>query len=139
MRHAFLSLGLLVILTSVYLDTQGRGAIAAAVGAKWSPSAILRAKLNGVFAGCSTALTIVLLMVLAENPELAPDVAVFAAALSLFHAAVHVATYHLLLRRLQAGGTAPSRTIDQFLDPRRLSYLDMAFYWAVVFALVSRT
>jgi hypothetical protein len=138
MLHDFLAVGLLVALATVYLDTHARDPIVLAVGADWSPSAARRRKINGIMAGCSIGLTGLLFMAAAENGRLVAEIAEFAAALSLFHAAIHAATYHLLLRRLQAGGRAPARTIDQFLDPRRFSYLDMAAYWAGVFALIER-
>ena len=138
MLHDLLAVGLLVALGGVYLDTHARGPIAQAVGAGWSPSAARRAKLNGVMAGSSIGLTGLLLMAARANGRLLPDIAELAATLSLFHATIHAATYHLLLRRLQTGGHVPSPTIDQFLDPRRLSYLDLAAYWAAICALVLR-
>jgi hypothetical protein len=63
-------------------------------------------------------------------------IAEVAAALSLFNAAVHATTYHLLLRRAQIGQIVPASVVDQFLDPWRLSYLDMAVYWAAIFVIV---
>jgi hypothetical protein len=125
-------------LAGVYMDTYARDPIARAVGQSWSPSAVDRGKMNILMAGCSIGLTGLLFMAAAKDGRLVSELAEFAAALSLFHAAIHAATYHLLLRHLQAGGRAPSRTIDQFLDRRRLSYLDLAAYWAFIFALIER-
>jgi hypothetical protein len=138
MLRDVLAVGLLLALASVYLDTHARHPIAQAVGQAWSPSAASRSKINAIMAGCSICLTGLLFLAAARDGRLVSDLAEFAAALSLFHAAIHAATYHLLLRRLHAGGRVPSRTIDQFLDPRRLSYFDMAAYWALIFALFER-
>jgi hypothetical protein len=138
MFHGSLSLGLLAVLAVVYLDTHAREPLARAVGAGWSPSPVSRGRMNAFAAGCSIGLTGVLMMAATGQGRLLSEIAAFAAALSLFHAAIHAATYHLLLRRLQSGGRAPARTIDQFLDPRRLSYFDLAAYWAAVFALLAR-
>jgi hypothetical protein len=138
MHHDVLAVGLLVALASVYLDTHARGPIVQAVGVGWSPSAARRGKMNGIMAGSSIGLTGMLFMAAAADGRLVSELAEFAAALSLFHAAIHAAIYHLLLRRLQTGGHAPSPTIDQFLDRRRLSYLDVAAYWAAIFALIER-
>ncbi len=138
MLRDVLAVGLLLALASVYLDTHAREPIAQTVGRAWSPSAASRKKTNAIMAGCSIGLTGLLFMAAAKDGRLVSELAEFAAALSLFHAAIHAATYHLLLRRLHAGGRAPSRTIDQFLDRRRLSYLDLAAYWAFIFALFER-
>jgi hypothetical protein len=138
MLRDVLAVGLLMALAGVYMDTYARDPIARAVGQSWSPSAVDRGKMNILMAGCSIGLTGLLFMAAAKDGRLVSELAEFAAALSLFHAAIHAATYHLLLRQLQAGGRAPSRTIDQFLDRRRLSYLDLAAYWAFIFALIER-
>jgi hypothetical protein len=138
MLRDVLAVGLLMALAGVYMDTYARDPIARAVGQSWSPSAVDRGKMNILMAGCSIGLTGLLFMAAAKDGRLVSELAEFAAALSLFHAAIHAATYHLLLRQLQAGGRAPSRTIDQFLDRRRLSYLDLAAYWTFIFALIER-
>ena len=135
MHLHLLAVGLLVALAAVYWDTHARGPIIQAGGVAWSPSAARRGKMNGVVAGTSIGLTVSLIMAALADGRIVPELTEFAAALSLFHAAIHATTYHLLLRRLQTGGDVPSPTLDQFLDPRRLSYLDMAAYWAAIFAL----
>jgi hypothetical protein len=138
MHHEFLSLGLLAVLSIVYLETRACAPIAKAVGAGRSPSPVSREKLNAVIAGCSIGLTGVMVTAGLGEGRLLSDIAGIAAALSLFHAAIHATTYHLLLRRLQSGGAVPAGMIDPFLDPRRLSHFDMAAYWAAVFALLAQ-
>ena len=136
MPHGLLSVGLLTVLVSVYLETHAREPIVRALGAAWSPKPAVRNRINGTIAGCSIALTGLLFMAAAARGGLIRELAMLAAALAFFHATIHVATYRLMLRCLKTGQRVPSRTIDQFLDPRRLSYMDMAAYWAGIFAVM---
>ncbi len=135
MLHGFLSAALPLALTSVYLDTHARGPMARAAGRAWVPCVATRRRMNGVIGCCTLSLTALLFMAAAQNGPVS-GIAEVAAALSLFNAAVHASTYHLLLRRAQIGQIAPAAVVDQFLDPWRLSYLDMAVYWAAIFVIV---
>jgi hypothetical protein len=135
MLHGFLSVALPAVLTAVYLDTCAREPIARAAGRAWVPSAMIRRRMNGIVGGCSLALTALLFMAAAQKGSVSA-IAEVTAALSLFNAAVHVSSYHLLLRRAQIGQGAPMPILDQFLDPWRLNYLDIAVYWAAVFVIV---
>jgi hypothetical protein len=138
MRHSTLPLLLLLMLISVYVHTRARDSFAAAVGSSWSPSAPLRRRMNVVVAGLSALLTLFLAMTFIEDPVSHRALADFAAGMSVFHAAIHSIMYRLLRVRFRLGMRTLPDVLALYLDPRRISYFDMAVYWAVVFIVLDQ-
>jgi hypothetical protein len=137
-HHNLLLIALLLMVASTYIATRRRDRIIKAAGNGWSPAAALRLRMNVLVLGASLALTALLFMARSEDPGTHARLAAFAAGMSVFHAAIHSIAYQLLLRRDQVRAGGAPQALGFYLDPMRISYLDMAAYWALIFIILDR-